>query len=97
MFKIDCDNNIKVTRGDKGFINFRCANYKLKEHDQVHFTVEELGINIPVVDFTAQGVACIDIEKSHTELEKGTYDYVIRVITELGVDETVIIGKYSII
>ena len=97
MVKIDCNNNITVTRGDKGFINFRCANYKLKKGDRVTFHVDDPEINIVVTEFTDNGIACIDIEKEHTTHDKGEYEYAIRVETTLGVDETVVFGKYVIL
>ena len=94
---VSCDNTITVTRGDKTFLNFRCGNYKLTQGDSVIFNVEGIHINKQVKQFEEGGVACIDLDVSDTNHEKGTYDYNIRVITALGVDESVIEGKFIII
>ena len=97
MFRIECNGDITVTKGDKGFINFRCANYRLIQGDTVVFYCDNLRIDKRVTEFTEKGFAAIDLETEDTNHNKGTYDYVIRVITANGIDETVISGKYSII
>ena len=94
---VSCDNTITVERGDKTFLNFRCGNYKLTQGDSVIFTVQKAPITKTVTQFEEGGVACIDLDVSDTNHEKGTYDYNIRVITALGVDESVIEGKFIII
>ena len=97
MFRIECNGDIIVTKGDKGFINFRCANYKLKEGDRVELISKSIGVFITVTEFTEEGFAAIDMEPYHTNREKGEYCYNIRVITTDGINETVISGKISII
>ena len=94
---VSCDNTITVRRGDKTFLNFRCGNYKLVKGDTVIFNVQNIHINKQVQQFEEGGVACIDLEIEDTDKEKGSYDYNIRVITALGVDESVIEGKFIII
>ena len=94
---VSCDNTITVERGDKTFLNFRCGNYKLTQGDTVIFNVQDIHINKQVQQFEEGGVACIDLEIEDTDKEKGSYDYNIRVITALGVDESVIDGKFIII
>ena len=97
MLNISCDNTIEIVAGDKGFINFRTSNHKLSAGDSVIFNIKDLRVTKTVKEFTEAGVACIDLESVDTAHDKGVYEYTIRVITELGVDDTVIIGNFKII
>ena len=94
---VSCDNTITVRRGDKTFLNFRCGNYKLIKGDRVVFAINDLRVTKTITEIEEGGVACIDLDVSDTNHDKGTYDYNIRVITALGVDESVIEGKFIII
>ena len=97
MIRVECNGDIIITKGDKGFINFRCANYKLKEGDRVELISKSLGVYISVSEFTEEGFAAIDLEPMHTNRDKGGYCYFIKVITEEGINETVVNGKIIII
>lgn len=97
MLNVGCDNKITVTRNDKGFLNFRCANYKLIPGDKVIFEVKALGVYKEVEDFTEKGIAVIELDNFDTNYEKCIYNYTIQVITKNGIEDTVINGKYVII
>ena len=100
MFKIDCDNKMTITKGDKAFINFRCGNYLLTQGDNVIFTVrkdERTIFTKQVGDIQEKGIVVIDLDVSDTNITKDVYTYTIRVITSEGVDETVIESTFNVI
>ena len=100
MFKIDCDNKMTITKGDKAFLNFRCANYKLKEGDNVILIVRKEERTIfekSTGEFTEKGYATIEIDSEDSNVNIDVYDYVIRVITKEGIDETVINSTLNVI
>lgn len=94
--RIECNNDIIICQGDKGFINFKCGNHLLKEGDTIEFEIKELGLRLVVNTFD-NGIGVFDITENITQRDKKTYEYIIRVITKEGYDETVIKGKFIII
>ena len=100
MFKIDCNNRMTDTKGDSAFINFRCANYKLKEGDNVILTIwdgERAIVTKQDDNFTEEGFICIELDAEDTNQSIKEYDYTIRVVTPNGIDETVIKNILNVI
>ena len=100
MLNIDCrTNKITVTKGDRAYINFRTANYKLTKGDRVVFRVFKDEDDIFVCEatkFNDKGFTTIKLSTENTTQEVGVYSYTIRVITTLGIDETIINSELEI-